>query len=38
MGGERLKLVTRNEHTKIGGLGEEVWDKAGTLGSGLWPF
>lgn len=32
MSGERLKLVTRNEHTKIGGLGEEVWDKARTVG------
>jgi hypothetical protein len=32
MSGERLKLVTRTEHTKIGELGEEIWERTRTVG------
>jgi hypothetical protein len=32
MSGQRLKLITRNEHTKVGGLGEEVWEHSRSLG------
>ncbi|MEO8402769.1 MAG: type IV secretory system conjugative DNA transfer family protein [Gammaproteobacteria bacterium] len=32
MSGERLKLVTRNEHTKVGKLGEETWENTRSIG------
>jgi hypothetical protein len=32
MSGARLKMTTRLEHTKVGHLGEETWDKSRTVG------
>lgn len=32
MSGERLKLITRNEHTKIGSLGAETWENTRSIG------
>lgn len=32
MSGERLKLITRTEHTKVGELGAEVWEHTRTVG------
>jgi hypothetical protein len=38
MSGQRLKVITRSEHTHVGHLGEEVWEKNRAIGQEIEPL